>query len=84
MARASAWLLLASVLGQGLLGVLTVVLRVPLGVAVVHQGGAYVLCGATVLFIHAVLSAAPTEARSVGDARAPSPTRGQTPTVAQS
>jgi len=61
-ARATAWFLLAAVLGQGVLGVMTVVLRVPLGVAVVHQGGAYVLAGACVLFVHAVLSPAPKPA----------------------
>jgi cytochrome c oxidase assembly protein subunit 15 len=57
--RASAWFFLGAVLGQGLLGVMTVMLRVPIGVAVVHQGGAYVLCGAAVLLLHAVSSAAP-------------------------
>jgi heme a synthase len=55
--RAAGWFLLAAVLGQGLLGVMTVMLRVPLGVAVVHQGGAYVLCGAVVLLLHAALGA---------------------------
>lgn len=62
--RASAWFFLGAVLGQGLLGVMTVMLRVPLGVAVVHQGGAYVLCGAAVLLLHAVKSAAPDAAQS--------------------
>ena len=33
--------------------------RVPIGVAVVHQGGAYVLCGAAVLLLHAVRSTEP-------------------------
>jgi heme a synthase len=60
--RASAWFFLGAVLGQGLLGVMTVMLRVPIGVAVVHQGGAYVLCGAAVLLLHAVASAAPENA----------------------
>jgi cytochrome c oxidase assembly protein subunit 15 len=55
--RASAWFFLGAVLGQGVLGVMTVMLRVPVGVAVVHQGGAYVLCGAAVLLLHAALSA---------------------------
>jgi len=60
--RATAFLLAAVTLGQALLGVLTVVLHMPLVVAVAHQGGAYVLCGAVVLFVHAVfsLSSAPT------------------------
>jgi len=56
--RAAAWFFLGAVLGQGLLGVMTVMLRVPIGVAVVHQGGAYVLCGAAVLLLHAVASTA--------------------------
>jgi cytochrome c oxidase assembly protein subunit 15 len=60
--RASAWFFLGAVLGQGLLGVMTVMLRVPIGVAVVHQGGAYVLCGAAVLLLHAVSAAAPEAA----------------------
>lgn len=60
--RASSWFFLGAVLGQGLLGVMTVMLRVPLGVAVVHQGGAYVLCGAGVLLLHAVSSAEPDAA----------------------
>jgi cytochrome c oxidase assembly protein subunit 15 len=54
--RAAAWFFLAAVFGQGLLGAMTVMLRVPLGVAVVHQGGAYVLCGAAVLLLHAARS----------------------------
>ena len=66
--RASAWFFLGAVLGQGLLGVMTVMLRVPIGVAVVHQGGAYVLCGAAVLLLHAVSSAAPEAARGRGAA----------------
>jgi cytochrome c oxidase assembly protein subunit 15 len=54
--RAAGWFFLGAVLGQGLLGAMTVMLRVPTGVAVVHQGGAYVLCGAAVLLLHAALS----------------------------
>lgn len=57
--RAATWFFCAAVLGQGLLGVMTVMLRVPLGVAVVHQGGAYVLCGATLLLLHEALASAP-------------------------
>jgi cytochrome c oxidase assembly protein subunit 15 len=60
--RASAWFFLGAVLGQGLLGVMTVMLRVPLGVAVVHQGGAYVVCGAAVLLLHAARSSEPAVA----------------------
>jgi cytochrome c oxidase assembly protein subunit 15 len=84
LARASAWLLLAATLGQGLLGVLTVVLRVPLGVAVVHQGGAYVLCGATVVFVHAVLSTAPSTTPRTGEARANTAAPGAASRFAQS
>jgi cytochrome c oxidase assembly protein subunit 15 len=54
--RAPAFLLAAVTIGQAMLGVLTVLLHVPLVVAVAHQGGAYVLCGAVVLFVHAVFS----------------------------
>jgi cytochrome c oxidase assembly protein subunit 15 len=54
--RAAAIFLVLAVLGQAALGVLTVVLRVPLGVAVVHQGGAYVLCSAAVLFVREALT----------------------------
>ena len=61
--RAAAWFFLGAVLGQGLLGVMTVMLRVPIGVAVVHQGGAYVLCGAAVLLLHAVRSTQPQIAK---------------------
>jgi cytochrome c oxidase assembly protein subunit 15 len=59
--RASAVLLLAATLGQALLGVLTVILHVPLVLAVAHQGGAYVFFSAAVLFVHAALSDTPVE-----------------------
>jgi heme a synthase len=52
--RATAIFLVLATLGQGALGALTVMLRVPLAVAVVHQGGAYVLCSAATLFLHAL------------------------------
>ena len=52
--RATAMFLLLATLGQGALGALTVVLSVPLPVAVVHQGGAYVLCSAAILFLHSL------------------------------
>lgn len=57
--RAAALFLCLATLGQGALGALTVVLRVPVGVAVAHQGGAYVLCSAAVLLLHAALRPAP-------------------------
>lgn len=53
--RAAALFLGLATLGQGALGALTVLLRVPVGVAVAHQGGAYVLCSAAVLLLHAAL-----------------------------
>jgi cytochrome c oxidase assembly protein subunit 15 len=53
--RAAAYLLLAAVFGQILLGALTVVLHVPIAVAVAHQAGAYVLAASAVLLTHAVL-----------------------------
>ena len=55
--RAAALFVVLATLGQAALGVLTVVLTVPLPVAVVHQGGAYVLCSAAVLFVHAAVRA---------------------------
>jgi cytochrome c oxidase assembly protein subunit 15 len=58
--RAAAYLLLAATLGQAALGALTVVLRVPVGVAVAHQAGAYVLCSAAVLLVHAALGGVPS------------------------
>jgi cytochrome c oxidase assembly protein subunit 15 len=53
--RAGAYLLLAATFGQAALGALTVVLHVPVAVAVAHQAGAYVLCSAAVLLMHAAL-----------------------------
>ena len=53
--RAVALFFLLATLGQGALGALTVVLHVPVGVAVAHQGGAYVLCSAALLLLHAVV-----------------------------
>ena len=63
--RATALFLVLATVGQGALGALTVILRVPLAVAVVHQGGAYVLCSAAILFLHALHSTA----SSVGPSR---------------
>jgi len=57
--RASAWFFVLAVIGQAALGALTVVLHVPMGVAVVHQGGAYVLFSAAVLFVHAARKPTP-------------------------
>jgi cytochrome c oxidase assembly protein subunit 15 len=59
-ARAASYLLLGATLGQALLGAMTVVLRMPIGVAVAHQAGAYVLCSTAVLLAHAVLGATPS------------------------
>lgn len=69
--RAAAWFFLGAVLGQGLLGAMTVMLRVPIGVAVVHQGGAYVLCGAAVLLLHAARSTEPAIAEPRGSSVVP-------------
>jgi cytochrome c oxidase assembly protein subunit 15 len=60
--RAAAYLLWAVALGQIALGALTVVLRMPVAVAVAHQGAAYVLCSAAVLLVHAALGAASVSA----------------------
>jgi cytochrome c oxidase assembly protein subunit 15 len=62
--RAAALFLCLATLGQGALGALTVLLRVPVGVAVAHQGGAYVLCSAAVLLLHAALRPATHETRA--------------------
>ena len=64
--RAAAYLLLIATLGQVALGALSVVLHMPLAVAVAHQGGAYILCSAAVLLTHAVLGAAPAPAAESG------------------
>ncbi|MEY4580856.1 MAG: hypothetical protein RL701_5559 [Pseudomonadota bacterium] len=65
--RATAWLLVAAVLGQAFLGALTVLLHVPIGVAVAHQGGAYILFSALVLFLHAVFAPASATADTSRD-----------------
>jgi cytochrome c oxidase assembly protein subunit 15 len=68
--RATAYLLWAATLGQIALGALTVVLRMPLAVAVAHQGAAYVLCSAAVLLVHAALGAVPVNAAAPATADA--------------
>ena len=62
--RASAYMLLAATLGQVALGALTVVLHVPIPIAVAHQGAAYIVCSAAVLLLHAALGAAPAPTAS--------------------
>jgi len=62
--RAAAYLLLAVTLGQIALGALSVVLHLPLAVAVAHQGAAYVSCSAAVLLVHAALGATPVPTSS--------------------
>jgi heme a synthase len=64
--RAAGYLLLGVTLAQFALGALTVVLRMPLAVAVAHQGGGYLLCSAAVLLAHAALGAAPWPAAEGG------------------
>jgi cytochrome c oxidase assembly protein subunit 15 len=54
--RTAVHLLLAVTLGQVVLGALTVVLHMPLWLAVAHQGGAYVLVSAAVALYHATLT----------------------------
>lgn len=60
--RVPALLYLGAVLGQGALGALTVVLHMPIPVAVAHQGGAYIVCSAALLFCHSVWGAPGTSA----------------------
>jgi cytochrome c oxidase assembly protein subunit 15 len=48
---------LIAVLGQLALGAMTVMLRVPIPVAVAHQGGAYIVCSAAVVLCHAAWGA---------------------------
>jgi cytochrome c oxidase assembly protein subunit 15 len=48
---------LAAVIAQIALGALTVMLRVPMPVAVAHQGGAYIVCAAAVVLCHFALGA---------------------------
>jgi cytochrome c oxidase assembly protein subunit 15 len=64
--RAAAYLLLAATLGQLALGALTVVLHMPIALAVAHQAGAYVLCSAALLLVHAALGATPAPAADSG------------------
>ncbi|HEY2732642.1 MAG TPA: COX15/CtaA family protein [Polyangiales bacterium] len=68
--RAASYLLLAATLGQIALGAMTVLLRMPIPVAVAHQAGAYVLCASALLLLHAVLGAAPAPAADGGEASA--------------
>jgi cytochrome c oxidase assembly protein subunit 15 len=48
---------LAAVIAQIALGAMTVMLHVPMPVAVAHQGGAYIVCAAAVVLCHMVLRA---------------------------
>jgi cytochrome c oxidase assembly protein subunit 15 len=64
--RAAAYLVMAAALGQLTLGALTVVLHVPVALAVAHQAGAYVLCSAALLLTHAALGATPAPAADSG------------------
>jgi cytochrome c oxidase assembly protein subunit 15 len=59
--RLACYGLLAAVLGQLGLGALTVVLGVPLPVAVAHQSGAYIVCAAAVVLCHAAWGARETQ-----------------------
>jgi len=51
----SAWVVMAAVLAQATLGIMTVVLGVPLAVALVHQGGALVLLALALWHLHRLL-----------------------------
>jgi cytochrome c oxidase assembly protein subunit 15 len=53
--RFSAWLIVAGLLAQMTLGILTVVWGVPLWVALIHQGGALVLIGLALWHMHGVM-----------------------------
>jgi heme a synthase len=55
--RLASYCLLAAVLGQLALGALTVMLGVPVPVAVAHQAGAYIVCAAAVVLCHAAWGA---------------------------
>jgi cytochrome c oxidase assembly protein subunit 15 len=68
--RAAAYLVLAATLGQLTLGALTVVLHMPIALAVAHQAGAYVLCSSAFLLLHAALGAAPAPAADSGTTQA--------------
>jgi cytochrome c oxidase assembly protein subunit 15 len=70
--RATAYLYLGAVVAQGALGALTVVLHMPIPVAVAHQGGAYIVCSSAILLCHAAWGArssstAPAAASSGAD-----------------
>jgi cytochrome c oxidase assembly protein subunit 15 len=66
--RLAGYGLLAAVLGQLALGALTVILGVPVPVAVAHQAGAYIVCAAAVVLCHAAWGA--REAQPVAAATA--------------
>src|SRR5262245_34656268 len=55
--RAACYGLLFAVLGQLGLGALTVILSVPIPVAVAHQAGAYIVCAAAIVLCHAACGA---------------------------
>jgi cytochrome c oxidase assembly protein subunit 15 len=71
--RATALFFALATLGQGALGALTVVLHVPVPVAVAHQGGAYVLCSAALLLMHAAVQPRTLTAQPRERAREASP-----------
>lgn len=54
---------LAAVLGQIALGAMTVMLHVPVPVAVAHQGGAYIVTAAAVVLCHVALGARASRAQ---------------------
>jgi cytochrome c oxidase assembly protein subunit 15 len=58
---------LAAVIGQIALGAMTVMLQVPVPVAVAHQGGAYIVCAAAVVLCHIALGARSNPRVSVPD-----------------
>ncbi|HKU39206.1 MAG TPA: COX15/CtaA family protein [Polyangiales bacterium] len=55
--RAACYGLLFAVLAQIALGALTVILSVPIPVAVAHQAGAYIVCAAAIVLCHAACGA---------------------------
>lgn len=61
--RVSAWLVVAGLLVQMTLGILTVLWGVPLPVALLHQGGALVLLALALWHLHGIVVASPDVAR---------------------
>jgi heme a synthase len=69
--RIACHLLLTAVVGQIALGAMTVLLKVPIPVAVAHQGGAYIVAAAAVVLCHVALGARTIPSRAPAEPASP-------------